>query len=237
MSSNIEAPSKASHVVRSMFGSIAHRYDLTNSVLSCGMHFLWRRELVRQTPRSQRILDLCTGTADLLIPLSQRSELVVGADFCRPMLEAGRMKIKKSATLEGGLVQGDALSLPFAPATFDVVTVAFGIRNFEDLNAGLTEIKRILKDQGTLLVLEFGQPSGFLLSLLFRIYSAYLIPIIGGLLTGNRKAYSYLPETSAQFPCGNELVERLVQCGFSCSSVRPLSGGIAYLYRARADVI
>lgn len=234
MASAIDIPSKASHEVRAMFSSIAHRYDLTNSVLSCGMHYLWRRELIRQTPHSHRILDLCTGTADLVGPLSKRTEVIVGADFCLPMLKAGGEKREKANSIRGGLIQGDALSLPFASSSFDVVTVAFGIRNFENLDAGLSEIRRILKDKGTLLVLEFGQPSGWLWSKLYRFYSTFCIPRIGGLLTGNRRAYSYLPETSAQFPCKEELAQRMEKHGLACSFIKPLSGGIAYLYRAEA---
>jgi demethylmenaquinone methyltransferase/2-methoxy-6-polyprenyl-1,4-benzoquinol methylase len=129
------------------------------------------------------------------------------------------------------LVQGDALRLPFADKSFDVATVSFGVRNFEDLAAGLKEIRRVLHPEGRLVVLEFGQPGG-LWGFLYQLYSKFFMPIIGGVLTGNFHAYRYLPKTAEEFPCGDKFSSILNTCGYSVSVVRSLSGGIAYLYVA-----
>jgi demethylmenaquinone methyltransferase/2-methoxy-6-polyprenyl-1,4-benzoquinol methylase len=131
----------------------------------------------------------------------------------------------------GPLMQADALQLPYADASFDIVTVAFGVRNFERLSDGLQEIRRVLKPGGTLLVLEFGQPRGALFGALFRFYSRWCMPVIGGIVTGNRAAYEYLPATSSQFPCREAFVEILSRAGFSAPSWKGLTFGIAYIYQ------
>lgn len=221
--------------VRAMFGKIAPRYDLTNSVLSFGIHGYWRRKLVEllaPRPNSSQcspalVLDLCTGTGDLLPLLRHRFGEVIGADFCLPMLQAGAKKKARGFTL----VQADALALPFRDQSFDIVTVAFGVRNFEDTHRGLREIARVLKPGGHLLVLEFGQPRG-LFGALFRFYSRTVMPLIGGMLTGDREAYTYLPRTAGAFPCGEQFCGIVAECGFRAERADPLTGGIAYVYRA-----
>lgn len=221
--------------VQSMFGSIAKRYDLANSVLSLGLHHSWRRNLIELLPSSSNllVLDLCTGTADLLPMLSKRFGKAIGVDFCWPMLEAGQKKIEgKSFGIEG-LLQGDALHLPFGDQVFDVVSVAFGVRNFADLEKGLCEIQRVLRPGGHALILEFGQPPSRLWRWTFGAYSKWIMPLVGGVLSGNRSAYVYLPETSKSFPCGHEFVEILRSCGLSPLRVVPLSGGVAYCYLAK----
>lgn len=217
--------------VQRMFGSIAERYDITNSVLSMGIHFLWRRRLFSQIELNQQqvALDLCTGTGDLLLPLLKRCRLVCGADFCLPMLQAGK---KRSGHKALNFLQADALKLPFADQTFDLLTISFGIRNLENLQQGLHEMRRVLKPQGRLAVLEFGQPKG-IFGLIFGLYSKYIIPLIGGILTGNREAYEYLPETSKRFPCGEKFREILKLSGFEPLLVEAQTGGIAFLYLAQ----
>lgn len=215
-----------------MFASIASRYDLTNSVLSLGIHHVWRRALVGLLPRSRDklALDLCTGTGDLLPLLSRRFGRAIGADFCLPMLQAGRGKLTRYGAPP--LLQADALALPFKECSVDVITVAFGVRNLERVVDGLREMRRVLKPGGHLLVLEFGQPKSALFGALYRWYSRALMPRIGGLLTGNRDAYTYLPSTAKNFPCGAAFEALLEEAGLAPERTRPLTGGIAWAYRA-----
>lgn len=214
--------------IEAMFSSIAAKYDLANTVLSFGCHFNWRRALLRSLKPNPtgRGLDLCTGTGGLLRGLNERFGTVLGIDFSRPMLINGE---RTPATL---LLQGDALVLPFPDRSIDAVTVAFGVRNYVDLEEGLAEIKRVLRSGGEVRILEFGQPPGVLFGALFRWYSAVVIPVIGSILTGNRSAYEYLPETSASFPSGAEFVDILKRFEFKEVTFRSLTFGIAYLYSA-----
>ncbi|MCI5066038.1 ubiquinone/menaquinone biosynthesis methyltransferase [bacterium] len=217
--------------VRAMFGSIAGRYDVANSFLSMGIHKWWRRVLAshwRDLPRDRPVLDLCSGTGDVLFDLEKHFDSALGADFCLPMLQRGRERRPSSHFL-----QADALQLPFQSASFQLVTVSFGIRNVESLERGLSEIYRVLEPEGRVLILEFGQPKNVLWRALFNWYSQYVMPLLGGVLTGNRAAYEYLPETSRLFPCGGDFVTILQRAGFGDVHYSSLSGGIAYLYRAK----
>jgi demethylmenaquinone methyltransferase/2-methoxy-6-polyprenyl-1,4-benzoquinol methylase len=222
--------------VREMFASIAGRYDFANSVLSFGIHHLWRRRLLALTPKlpSGAALDLCTGTGDLLAPLSRRFRTVSGLDFCRPMLVAGRSKVAANAVTPVGMIHGDALHLPFADQSWDLLTISFGARNLEQLDAGLREMRRVLRPGGTLIVLEFGQPwvPGF--AALYRWYSKHIMPLLGGFVTGNRSAYTYLPQTAAAFPCREDFCCKLGDAGFRDVAYESLTGGIAYLYKGIA---
>ncbi len=217
--------------VQKMFASIAPRYDLANSVLSFGIHHIWRYTLTHMLPASKDklVLDLCTGTGDLLPLLRKRFGTVIGADFCLPMLENAEKKFPNN---EYRLIQADALNMPFPDASFDIVSVAFGVRNFEQLEKGLLEISRILKPDGKLLVLEFGQPQNKIFAALYNFYSKHLMPLIGGLISGNKEAYQYLPQTAASFPCAGAFESILKTCGFSGAKTRPLTFGIAYAYLA-----
>lgn len=225
------------HRVREMFGAIAGRYDLANSVLSLGIHHSWRKSLLKLLPQSSTdknssVLDLCTGTGDLLPLLRARFGKVYGADFCLPMLSLAASKEEKHQFLQPRLIQADALRMPFHDNIFDVVTVAFGVRNFEDTEKGLKEISRIIRPGGAILVLEFGQPNIPLFSQLYNFYSRFFMPLLGGLLTGKKEAYRYLPETSRAFPCRNKFCEKLNNNGFESASYRSLTLGIAYAYIA-----
>jgi len=211
--------------VQSMFGSIARRYDITNSVLSMGVHRLWKKMVSARVPRDGKVLDLCTGTGDLLPLLAERCKEVVGGDFCEPMLDIARERYPKIK-----LVQCDALNLPFENDSFDAVTVAFGVRNLESLDKGLREMNRVLKPGGTLVVLEFGQPTFPVWRQIYQLYSRFIMPTIGGLLTGNRAAYEYLPQTAAKFPCAGDFAHRMEEAGFSRTRYLSLTGGIAYIY-------
>ncbi len=223
--------------VQRMFGSIAPRYDLANSVLSFGVHHFWRRALLglvkwdlpTRADGSVAVCDLCTGTGDLLPLLKRRFGRAIGVDFCLPMLQAG----KSAALKQFSLIQGDGLKLPFANNSLSLVTVAFGVRNFESLSTGLEEIRRVLLPGGTLLVLEFGQPYWKPFGLIFQWYSKYLMPIIGGILTGDGAAYRYLPETASRFPCGKSFEKILRDSGYGEVRSAALTFGIAYRYVAR----
>ncbi len=227
-----QQPLVESSRVQKMFGSIAHRYDFVNTVLSGGTHYLWRNALLRLVPDNPRAvaLDVCTGTGDLLPLLKKKFGRVTGLDFCYPMLHHGS---KKDSVRSFPLIQGDALSLPFADRSFDIITIAFGIRNLESLSAGLRELKRVLRPDGALLVLEFGQPRNALWRGLFNFYSATLMPLLGGLLSGNRSAYEYLPETSKDFPCRESFARECEASGLVVKRFRSLTGGIAYAYLVR----
>lgn len=217
--------------VQRMFAEIAPRYDMANTVLSFGIHHLWRKALINMLPEAsnKKVLDLCTGTGDLLPLLNKRFGNAVGADFCLPMLEQANEK-KLSARFD--LIQADALNLPFAESSFDIVSVAFGVRNFENLEKGLSEVYRVLKPGGSALILEFGQPKNRLFSALYNFYSKHFMPLLGGLISGNRTAYEYLPETAAAFPCRENFEAVLRKAGFTSTKYKTLTFGIAYAYCA-----
>ena len=229
-------PEERAAVVRSMFGSIAGRYDATNTVLSGGMHHLWRKraiEVLAPKPDA-RLLDVCCGTGDLSFALAeslQPAGAVVGTDFTPQMIDEANAKAGERATPAAVSFQvADAMDLPFEDDTFDGATVSFGIRNVVDPRAGLAEMARVVKPGGKVLVLEFGQPGG-LFGVTFRWYSRVLMPAIGGLMTGNREAYEYLPRTSAAFPAGDLFVEQyLAPAGLVPTESIPLLWGLAWLY-------
>ncbi len=217
--------------VQSLFGSIARRYDLANRLLSGGMDVLWRRkaaEIVRQWEPRQ-ILDLATGSGDIALTLREACPLatITGADFCVPMLhEAHRKGFTRT-------VAADALALPFAPETFDVVTVAFGLRNMASYPDALREMRRVLKLGGHLLILDFSIPPRPL-RWVYRPYLHHLLPRIAGILTGEQGAYEYLGQSIEQFPAGEKMLELLENSGFYQPRALPLTGGIVTLYTATA---
>ncbi len=216
-----------------MFGSIAGRYDATNTVLSGGMHHRWRRKAVKALALAPdaRVLDVCCGTGDLSLALADSlgpDGDVIGTDFCQEMVDEARLKAGERTDLSFQVA--DAMALPFEDDTFDGATVSFGIRNVVDPRAGLAEMARVVRPGGRVLVLEFGQPDG-LFGAMFRFYSAQVMPRVGGLMTGNREAYEYLPRTSAAFPAGDLFVEQLLApAGLTPIESEPLLWGLAWLY-------
>lgn len=219
-----------------MFDAIAPRYDLLNSLLSGGMHRVWEKRLVELLPAVSGgvCLDLCTGTGALVPRLAKRFATVLGVDISGAMLARARERFRDIPNVEWQ--EGDAQALGLQSDSFDVVTVAYGVRNWPDRECGLREVARVLKPGGRVGILEFGQPRNVVWSALFGVYSRYVIPFIGGAISGHRSAYEYLPKTSAAFPCGSEFNELLTRAGLKCLRTVPLMGGVAYIYVAEKEI-
>ena len=221
--------------VREMFASIAPRYDAANEILSLGIHRGWRRAAVRISGAGtgQRVLDCATGTGDLALEFKRAvgtSGEVLGTDFCAEMLRAAPAKAAREG-LDVRFAVADALQLPYPDGRFDVASIAFGIRNVDDPVRCLREMARVVKPGGCVIVLEFGQPKGPF-GALFRVYSRGVMPLVGGLLTGNRAAYEYLPRTAAAFPSGVRFLELMKQAdAFAACEAHPLTFGTAFVYR------
>jgi demethylmenaquinone methyltransferase/2-methoxy-6-polyprenyl-1,4-benzoquinol methylase len=216
-----------------MFDRIAPRYDLLNRLLSAGVDRTWRRAAVDELGAASDVLDLCTGTADLLLEALGREpgRCGVGVDLSFEMLACGRRKLRAGG-LEprAALVAGDAERLPLPDACFDGALVGFGIRNVADPEAALREIHRTLKAGGRLVVLEFSQPPG-VFGFLYRLYSRHVLPLLGGLISGDRSAYAYLPASIARFPEPTGFARLLERAGFGQIAQRSLSRGIVHLHR------
>lgn len=212
-----------------MFERVARRYDLANHLLSGGLDFWWRQrasEIVRQW-QPRQVLDLATGSGDLALTIARKlpEAEITGADFSSGMLEVARHKGLTNTVL------ADALHLPFAEGSFDVVTVAFGLRNMADWAAAIREMARVLRVGGHLLVLDFSLPTGALRPL-YHFYLHGCLPWIAGLVTGERAAYQYLGASIEEFPSGPAMCELLEGSGFRAAAAEPLSGGIVTIYRA-----
>lgn len=224
-----ELLTKRGQAIRGMFGRIAHRYDLLNRMLSLGQDLRWRRLVAARvaTYAPARLLDVCTGTGDLALGLGG-AEHVYGSDFCLPMLDIARRKPGRAAP-RPSWVAADALTLPLADAVIDVATVAFGVRNFENLERGLRELARVLRPGGRLLVLEFSRPRGPLGPLL-RWWVRRVPPLVGRIVSGDAEAYRYLTASVEGFPEGGRLAMIMETTGFVDVQIRPLTGGVATLY-------
>lgn len=222
--------------IRRMFGGIAHRYDLLNRLLSVGRDRYWRREAVAeaQLPPGGLAVDVCTGTADVALELAKQfpsAKSIVGVDFCLPMIRLAADKVaREGLTGRIRLQAGSAEALPFDADTFDAATVAFGVRNLVDRKQGLAELNRVLRPGGRGIVLEFAMPEGPLFSRLYRFYFHRVLPWLGGLISGDRAAYSYLPASVSAFPSARELGRLMEEVGFQNVRVRTLTGGIVTLH-------
>ncbi len=215
--------------VRDAFARIADRYVLTNHVLSCGADIWWRKVVTSRVCRlkPERLLDVASGTGDLALEIQDRCPdcEVIATDFCAEMLEhaSSRGVIKT--------LVADALELPFPDASFDVVTVAFGLRNMADYPAGLCEMRRVLRPGGQLFILDFSLPGG-LLRPFYRLYLHHALPRMAGWLTGQRDAYEYLGGSIEAFPSGTAMLDLLASCGYSGATASPLTGGVVSIYQA-----
>ena len=222
-------PDRQGARVRTMFSAIAHRYDLANHLLSGGLDFFWRKRAAQivKTWQPSRILDLATGSGDLALTIRAAcpGSFLVGADFCHPMLLHAQRKGLAN------LVTADGLHLPFADASFDALTIAFGLRNMESWPRGLGEMRRVLRPGGHVLVLDFSIPPPPL-RWLYRPYLHHALPRIAALLTGEKSTYEYLDDSIENFPAGDAMCVLLRETGFENPVCEPLSGGIVSLYTA-----
>ena len=231
--------------VREMFGAIAGKYDLLNHLLSGNIDKRWRRLVAKSVhaslPAGGRadvtILDVACGTGDLSLTLLQGGKArIIGLDFCRPMLRIAQSKAAKGGDVLP-FIEGDALKLPFDDEAFDAVTIAFGLRNLANVELGIKELTRVLKPNGRLFVLEFSKPQIPILRSLFQLYFTRLLPLFGGLISGSRRAYEYLPDSVSHFPNQQGLASLMSQAGLSEVSFENLTGGIAALHIGKRPVI
>jgi len=220
--------------VEAMFNTIASRYDLLNRILSGGIDQRWRRRVVGDvlSTSPSRILDVATGTADLAIMAARKGPVnVVGVDIAEDMLAVGREKVARADLQDRVVLQrGDAEKLPFSDNQFDAVMVSFGVRNFENLDEGLSQIFRVLRPGGQLHVLEFSRPSAFPVKQVYGFYNRFVLPAIGRAVSGDAGAYTYLPESIAVFPEGEMFLEHLREAGFSGTRATRLTFGVASHY-------
>ncbi len=222
--------------VEHMFDAISPKYDLLNRVFSLGVDQRWRRKVIRLMCAEpvQCVLDVATGTADLAMLAAHQVPKVIGADISAGMLEHGREKVLAAGLADRvQLVQADAADLPFQDASFDAISVAFGVRNFEDLERGITDMVRVLRPNGRLFVLEFSKPKNNVLGGLFRFYFHHVMPAVGRMVSKDSAAYTYLPKSVDAFPDGEAFVRILDKCGLREAKAEALTGGIATLYAAR----
>lgn len=228
--------------IREMFGTISHRYDLANNILSFGVHHRWRKKVVEWSGAhmGNYILDCATGTGDLAIEFMKvvgKNGLVIGTDFCSEMMDPANEKTLMSLPNERpkfSFQTADVLDLPFENHVFDISSIAFGIRNVSDQVKALKEMARVTKPGGIIMVLEFGQSHLPLFNRLYQLYSKYILPQMGGWITGKKEAYQYLQQSSEKFPSRENFLSlmRSTQC-FEREEYKSLTGGIAYIYKAR----
>lgn len=219
-----------------MFDKVSRRYDFLNRLMTFGLDVKWRKKVVKIAAKKnpQILLDIATGTGDFAIMLaSLKPEKIIGLDLSEGMLEIGKKKVMNKhldSLIE--MVLGDSEKLPFGDDHFDAITVGFGVRNFEDLDKGLREIYRVLKPGGDFIVLETAQPEHFPMKQLYKFYSKYIIPTIGKMVSHDKNAYDYLPESAAKFPYGKNFNNILEKNGFINATDKPLTFGVASIYTA-----
>lgn len=222
--------------VEQMFDNISDNYDGLNRVISLGTDVSWRKKVVAMVAATnpESILDIATGTGDLAIQMANTgAKRIVGLDLSEGMLKVGRKKIAdKKLNIEIEMIQGDSENLPFEDNTFDAITVAFGVRNFENLEKGLEEIYRVLKPTGIFVVLETSVPTKFPYKQGYRLYSGLVLPVIGKIFSKDKDAYSYLSESAANFPYGNAFNNILSKIGFINVKDLPQTFGVSTIYIA-----
>jgi len=223
--------------IAGMFDRIAWRYDFLNHFLSLGTDIWWRRRAISAIERlinPSKILDVATGTGDMAIAsLRLKPDSVIGIDISSKMLEKGIQKVTRKKVADRiTLFQAPSESIPFPEGSFDVAMSSFGVRNFSDVDKGLSEMYRILRDGGVIMVLEFSKPSGFPFKQVYSFYFGSVLPLLGRLFSHDRSAYLYLPDSVSKFPQSDEFLERLLIAGFITPEQKRLSGGVATIYTA-----
>lgn len=222
--------------VEQMFDNISSNYDLLNRILSMGIDVSWRKKVVKsvQKAKPSTILDIATGTGDLAIAMAKATDAkITGFDLSAGMLEVGRKKVSEQNLANRiEMIQGDAENMPFADHSFDVITVAFGVRNFENLSKGLDEIYRVLKPGGKFIILEFSQPESFPMKQLYAFYSKNILPKIGKQISKDQSAYTYLPDSVKAFPYGEKMKNILKSSNFVQPFDKKLTFGIASIYES-----
>jgi len=223
--------------VADMFDNIAHSYDFLNHFFSLGIDNIWRKKAVRMMKKDSpgKVMDMASGTGDFAITTIKLdgAEHVTGVDISKGMLDVGRKKIEKKGLSDRIAMEvGDSESLHFDDGHFDAYTVGYGVRNFQNLRAGLTEMRRVLRKGGKGYILELSEPKKFPIRQLFLFYFRFLMPLMGRLVSKDARAYSYLPESVAAFPEGEVFGKMLGECGYTNVQVISLSGGISTLYIA-----
>tara|TARA_X000000950_G_scaffold35271_1_gene37781 strand:- start:1262 stop:1993 length:732 start_codon:yes stop_codon:yes gene_type:complete len=234
---NQNNPETKKKQVTQMFNGISRSYDLLNRVITLGVDVIWRKRVVRLIKKNkhQVLLDIATGTGDLVLALSKlKTKKIIGLDISPGMLEIGKQKVKAQGLDRRIEMQlGDSEALSFENDTFDGVTIAFGVRNFEHLDLGLQEIYRVLKPQGALVILETAVPQNPILKSLYSLYTQKVMPFIGKLFSKNRSAYQYLSDSAAAFPCGKAFNNILKKNGFIAVEDFPQTLGVASIYFAK----
>lgn len=222
--------------VATMFNNIAPKYDFLNHVLSMGIDIKWRNRVNKMlhAEKVETILDIATGTGDLALTLHKEGVTIKGLDISEGMLDVGRQKIKeKGLEKDIEFILGDAENIPFPDNHFDAITVAFGVRNFANLEKGLKEMNRVLKPNGRVFVLEFSQPTAVPFKQIYNFYSRNILPTIGRIISNDKAAYTYLPESVAAFPYGQEFLDIMKNCNFKDNKCRPVTMGIASIYSGK----
>lgn len=222
--------------VEQMFDNISKKYDLLNRILSMGIDVSWRKKVVKSIVKAkpQTILDIATGTGDLAIQMANATNAqITGFDLSAGMLEVGRKKVATQNLQDRiKMIQGDAENMPFKDNTFDCITVAFGVRNFENLQKGLDDIYRVLKPGGKFIILEFSQPESFPMKQLYSFYSKQILPKVGKQISKDQSAYTYLPDSVKAFPYGEAMKNILKKSNFSQTLDKKLTFGIASIYES-----
>ncbi|WP_183580066.1 bifunctional demethylmenaquinone methyltransferase/2-methoxy-6-polyprenyl-1,4-benzoquinol methylase UbiE [Mucilaginibacter sp. X5P1] len=221
--------------VADMFNNISKTYDFLNHFLSLGIDIIWRKKAINELKKDQPqlILDVATGTGDFAFEALSilKPEKIIGVDISQGMLDIAQQKIDKRQLGDKFEIKlGDSEKLPFEADEFDAVTVAFGVRNFENLEVGLADIHRVLKTGGKAVILEFSKPKAFPIKQLYNFYFAYITPGIGKIFSKDARAYSYLPESVAAFPDGEKFISLMHKAGFKHTKHRPLTFGICSIY-------
>lgn len=220
--------------VATMFNNISKKYDFLNHLLSFGIDIYWRKRAIKKLKKDQPklILDIATGTGDFAIEaMALNPDKIIGVDISEGMLEVGREKMKKKGLSDKiEMILGDSEGLPFEENKFDAVIVSFGVRNFENLPKGLSDMQRVLKKGGKAVIVEFSKPKHFPFKQLYNFYFKYILPLIGKMVSKDDSAYTYLPESVQQFPDGQDFLKILQDCGFKNTVCHPLTFGISSIY-------